>query len=194
MTRRWRAYSAIAGVLFVPPAYLVRANVSLGALVECHGMGGRQFGGGSPPRLLLLPVCDRVVRPSLRCGVHRSLSSGHRQDPLSSSRQSHFARFAIEHEAKRPALRAATADTEIKTSAIGIETRFARARDRQCGQPLDFLCAITLVSSRGCAGNTPRCPPNRCVSSKDTCPLTGIPEVSAQSHEISHKSRPNSGG
>jgi hypothetical protein len=65
--------------------------------------------------------------------------SGIRQTDFREAAETHFARLAIEHKAKRPALCATAPNAEIEPRAIGIESEFARASDRQRAQPLDIL-------------------------------------------------------
>jgi len=77
-------------------------------------------------------VRDRVASITEEQACIGRLLARIRQADLGQATQSHFARLAIEHEAKRPALRSSTADAKIKAGAIRIETLLARARDGHC--------------------------------------------------------------
>jgi hypothetical protein len=123
-----------------------------------------------PQTALLEPACiDRFF-------------SGIRQTDFRETAEAHFARLAVEHEAKRPALCATTANPKIEPPSIGIESWFARAGGRQRAQPLDILrhnfrpiwtvsATPTSTSAEPLVSSNLTCPPNSdCMIDCLKCP------------------------
>jgi hypothetical protein len=142
-------------------------DIGAGTIVECHRARGFELLRGT----LSLAALERVDLIDQQRALRGGLLSRIRETNFPMSAESHFASLAFKHVPKTPTLCATSANAQIETPAISIETRFGRCRDLARGQPVELLCHGFPSTICGLGGGFPA--------------VFRHTQSSAQSHKIS---------